>query len=257
MKYCFGTVCWGGYLERYVDIFVNNYITIFRRLMSIGVNYEDVVEPRIVYVSEDDTPGPVTKNAMLKLEKITGKKLILICDEHKYTQDTIMYSTRNRLRLEVRKAYPTEEKVYFYFPIDDNIRPETATELYKLAHETEPTACMFKFMVEEGGIKYTAGTRPLCSWKDIHPSDWGGYCAYNILNEESCPLYPEIAIPNIAFYAELYRAGYKQYQSKDTCIDHLRHRDSHHFKVKDTTMSKKVSNFLMQQRKDLEEKGYK
>lgn len=173
MKYCFGTVCWGGYLERYVDIFVNNYITIFRRLMSLGVNYEDIAEPRIVYVAEDDTPNSNTKDAMLKLEKITGKKLILVCDKHKYTKDTIMYSTRNRLRLEVRNAYPNEAKVYFYFPIDDNVRPEAVTELYKLAHTVTPTACMFKFMVEEGDITYSASTRPICSWKDIQPKDWG------------------------------------------------------------------------------------
>jgi hypothetical protein len=246
-----------GYLEKYIDIFVNNYITIFRRLTSVGVNYEDIAEPRIVYVAENDTPGSVTENAILKLEKITGKKLVLICDKHKYTSDTVMYSTRNRLRLEIKKAYPTEKKVYFYFPIDDNIRPEIATELYKLAHETEPTACMFKFMVVEGAIKYSAGTRPICSWRDIHPGDWGGYCAYNILDEEKCPLYPKIAIPNIAFYTELYKAGYKQYPSKEICIDHLRHRDSHHFKTKDTTMTENVRKFLLEQIEDLKEKGYK
>ena len=257
MKYCFGTVCWGGYLERYIDIFINNYITMFRRLISIGINYEDIAEPRVVYVIGDDAPGPVTENAKIKLEKITGKKLILICDKHKYTQDTIMYSTRNRLRLETKKAYPTEKKVFFYFPIDDNIRPEIATELYKLSQEKEPTACMFKFMVVEDNTKYSAGTRPICSYKDIHPGDWGGYCAYNILNEDKCPLYPKIAIPNVAFYAELYRAGYKQHQSKETCIDHLRHKDSHHYKVRDTKMSETVKKYLLQQREDLYEKGYK
>lgn len=257
MKYCFGTVCWGGYLERYVDIFINNYITIFRKLMTIGVNYDDIAEPRIVYVNKDDTPGLATENAIKKLETITGKELTLICDKHKYTQDSIMYSTRNRLRLEFKKAYPTDKKVYFYFPIDDNVRSEAVTELYKLAHTNEPTACMFKFMVQEGAIKYSAGTRPICSYKDIHPGDWGGYCAYNILDEDTCPLYPKIAIPNIAFYTELYRAGYKQYQSKEVCVDHLRHHDSHHFKTKDTKMTEKVRDFLMAQRKELSEKGYK
>lgn len=257
MKYCFGTVCWGGYLERFVDIFVNNYITIFRKLMSIGVNYEDVAEPTIVYVSEKDSPGPITENATKTLMKITGKKLRLICDKHKYSSYTIMYSTRNKLRLEFKKSFPNEPKVYFYFPIDDNIRPETVDELYRLAHKNEPTACMFKFCVVEGAIKYSAGTRPICSWQDIHPGDWGGYCAYNILDEESCPLYPKIAIPNIAFYAELYRAGYTQYQSKEICIDHLRHTDSHHFRVKDTEMTETVKNFLLEQKEDLKEKGYK
>ena len=257
MKYCFGTVCWGGYLERYVDIFVNNYITIFRRLMSVGVNWEDMANPIIVYVTAEDTPNEITKNAMKKLEKITGKKLILIPDKHKYSQDTIMYSTRNRLRLEFRKVYPIEQKVYFYFPIDDSVRPEVAAELYKLSHETSPTACMFKFCVVEGVAKYSAGTRPINSYKDIHPEDWGGYCAYNILDEESCPLYPKIAIPNIAFYTELYKAGYKQYPSKEVCVEHLRHRDSHHFKVKNTKMTETVKNYLLTQKKELIEKGYK
>lgn len=246
-----------GYLERYVDIFVDNYITIFRRLMAIGVNYEDVVEPRIVYVNENDTPGSVTENATKKLEKITGKKLILICDKHKYTENTIMYSTRNKLRAEFKKAYPTDEKVYFYFPIDDNVRPEAVTELYKLSRKTTPTACMFKFMVSENNGKYAASTRPIKSYKDIHSGDWGGYCAYTILDEETCPLYPKIAIPNVAFYAELYRAGYEQYQSKEICIDHLRHTDSHHFKTKNQKMSEKIKNYLIKQRKDLYEKGYK
>ena len=34
MKFCFGTVCWNGYLERYVDIFINKYTTIYRKLIS-------------------------------------------------------------------------------------------------------------------------------------------------------------------------------------------------------------------------------
>ena len=84
-----------------------------------------------------------------------------------------------------------------------------------------------------------------------------GYCAYTIFDEDNCPLYPEIAIPNVAFYAELYRAGYKQYESEKICVDHLRHSDSHHFKYKDTEMSTKVKDFLLAQRVDLYEKGYK
>lgn len=257
MKYCFGTVCWGGYLERYVDIFINNYITIYRRLISLGINDEDIMEPKIVYVNTDDTPGPMTENATVKLQKATGKKLILICDKHKYTSDTIMYSTRNKLRLEFKKSHPNEKKVFLYFPIDDSVRPEIVTELIKLSNATEPTACMFKFFVKEGNIRYSAGTRPITSYKDIHPGDWGGYCAYNIINENTCPLYPKISIPNIAFYAELFRAGYTQYQSKEVCIDHLRHNDSHHFRTKDSTMTKKVKEYLLSQRKDLYEKGFK
>ena len=257
MKYCFGTVCWGGYLERYIDIFVNNYITIYRKLISLGVNYEDVIEPKIVYINKDDTPDVMTANAILKLKKVTGKDLTLICDKHNYTQDTIMYSTRNRLRTEFKKVSPKDEKVFFYFPIDDNVRDNVVIELVKLGQIKEPTACMFKFCVDEGTIRYTAGTRPITSYKDIHATDWGGYCAYNILDEDKCPLYPKIAIPNVAFYAELYRAGYRQYESKEICIDHLRHKDSHHFKVKNTNMSDKVTKFLIAQRKDLYEKGYK
>lgn len=52
MKFCFGTVCWGGYLERYVDIFVNNYITLFRKLINSGVSYDNILEPRIVHNNE-------------------------------------------------------------------------------------------------------------------------------------------------------------------------------------------------------------
>ena len=255
MKFCFGTVCWGGYLERYIDIFVNNYITLFRKLIALGINYEDIPDPRVIYT--DDTPGPVAERVIEKLKIITGKKLVLICDKHKYKTETIMYSTRNRLRMEYRKAFPADKKVFFYFPIDDNIRPDIAIELIKLSKESTNAACMFKFLVDEGVTKYTAGTRPITSYNDIHPGDWGGYCAYNILNEDECPLYPEIAIPNIAFYVELYKAGYKEYQSEKICIDHLRHKDSHHYKYKDTTMSKEVKDFLMKQRVDLYEGGYK
>lgn len=255
MIFCFGTVCWGGYLERYVDMFVNNYITLFRKLINSGVNYADIAEPKIIY--NDDTPGPKTECMIEKLKLITGKKLILVCDKHKYTDSTIMYSTRNRLRNEFRKTYPSAKKVFFYFPIDDNIRQGITAELMKLSRSNEPTACLFKFLVNEGIEKYTAATRPICSWKDIHPGDWGGYCAYNILDEDTCPLYPEIDIPNVAFYAELYRAGYKEYQSKETCIDHLRHTDSHHYKYKNTEMSNRIKDYLAKQRIELYEGGYK
>ena len=255
VKFCFGTVCWGGYLERYIDIFVNNYITLFRKLISLGVNYNDIPDPRVVY--NNDAPGAAVGNAAQKLALATGKDLVLICDRHKYTTEQVMYSTRNRLRAEYRKAFPLDRKVFWYFPIDDNIRSESVIELMKLSKSTEPMACMFKFLVDEGTTNYTAATRPICSYKDIHPSDWGGYCAYNILDEDKCPLYPEIAIPNVAFYAELYKAGYKEYQSKEIGVDHLRHKDSHHFKYKDTTMSKEVKDFLMKQRIELYEGGYK
>lgn len=255
MKYCFGTVCWGGYLERYIDIFVTNYITLFKGLIELGVNYVDIADPKVVY--NGDTPGAISENAIKKLAMTTGKKLQLICDKHKYTTDTIMYSTRNRLRNEFKKTYPSEKKVFFYFPIDDNIRSIITYELVKLARVKKPMACMFKFLVAESSISYVASTRPICSYKDIHPGDWGGYCAYNILDEDTCPLYPKIAIPNVAFYAELYQAGYEQYGSKDVCVDHLRHPDSHHFKYKDTTMSTKVKDYLMQKRVELCKGGYK
>lgn len=255
MKFCFGTVCWNGYLERYVNIFVNNYITIYRKLTSLGINYVDIANPKIVY--NNDNPNIAVENAIKKLEIVTGKKLQLIHDKHKYTNETIMYSTRNRLRNEFKKTYPTDKKVFFYFPIDDSIRPEAVLELIRLGRASEPSACMFRFFVSEGVKHFTAATRPITSYKDIHPGDWGGYCAYNILNEDECPLYPEIAIPNVAFYSELYKAGYKQYGSKEICIDHLRHPDSHHFKYKDTEMSNKVKEYLMNQRLKLQKEGYK
>lgn len=255
MIFCFGTVCWGGYLERYVDLFVDNYCTIYRKLINYGINHIDIVDPKIVY--NDDTPGTACKMAMQKLAVVTGKKLQLVCDKHKYTPETIMYSTRNRLRNEFKKSYPTDDKVYFYFPVDDSIRTEAVYELMKLRDAKVPTACMFKFYVNQGGNDFTATTRPICSYKDIHPEDWGGYCAYNILDEDKCPLYPEIAIPNVAFYAELYEAGYKEYESEKICIDHLRHEDSHHFRYKDSKMSQDVRDYLMAKRIDLYEKGYK
>lgn len=257
MIFCFGTVCWNGYLEKYIDIFVNNYITIYRKLIGLGVNHANIVDPKVCYSYYGDMPGPATENATKKLEIATGKKLQLICDRHKYTTETIMYSTRNRLRNEFKKSYPTDKKVFFYFPIDDSVRPDVAYELIKLARAKEPTACMFRFFVSEGAKKFTAATRPITTYKDIHPSDWGGYCAYNILDEEKCPLYPEIAIPNVAFYAELYKAGYKQYGSKEICVDHLRHPDSHHFKYKDSAMSERVREYLMEQRQELFKGGYK
>lgn len=255
MIFCFGTVSWNGYLERYVDIFVNNYITIFRKLINLGINYNDIVPPKICYNNE--APGPAVENAMKKIELVTGKPLQVIHDKHTFTTETIMYSMRNRLRTEFKKDYPTESKVFFYFPIDDSVRPEVTLELVKLSKATVPSACMFKFFVSEGIKKFTAATRPINSYQDIHPGDWGGYCAYNILDEEKCPLYPEIAIPNVAFYTELHKAGYKEYASKNICIDHLRHPDSHHFKYKDTTMSSMVREYLMKQRAELQEKERK
>lgn len=255
MKFCFGTVCWNGYLERYIDIFVNNYITIYRKLISLGINYEDIAEPKVIY--NNDVPDIKVENAIKKLTIVTGKKLILICDKHKYSNDKIMYSTRNRLRNEFKKTYPKEKKVFFYFPIDDSVRPEAVLELIRLSRATEPTACMFRFFVSESAKNFTAATRPITSYKDVHPGDWGGYCAYTIFDEEKCPLYPEIAIPNVAFYTELYKAGYKQYSSKEICIDHLRHPDSHHFKYKNTEMSDKVRKYLLEQRLILQKEGYK
>lgn len=255
MLFCFGTVCWNDYLERYIDIFVNNYITIYRKLTNLGINYVDIVDPIVCY--NGDNPGSMVENATKKLELVTGKKLILVNDKHKYTTETIMYSMRNRLRNEFKKLYPNNEKVFFYFPIDDSVRPEIAIELIKLGRAKVPSACMFKFFVSEGIKQFTAATRPITTYQDIHPSDWGGYCAYNILDEEECPLYPEIAIPNVAFYVELYKAGYKEYASKEICIDHLRHPDSHHFKYKDTTMSSKVREYLLLERASLQEKEHK
>lgn len=255
MKFCFGTVCWNGYLDRYIDIFVDNYITIYRKLVSLGINHEDIADPKVVY--NNDTPGEIVTKVSDKLKTATGKNLKLIWDKHEYTTEQIMYSTRNRLRNEFKKTYPTEEKVFFYFPIDDSVRPDIALELIKLSRIDKPTACMFRFFVSEGTKNFTAATRPITSYTDIHPGDWGGYCAYNILNENECPLYPEIAIPNVAFYTELYKAGYTQYSSKNICVDHLRHPDSHHFKYKDTEMSNKVRTYLMDQREKLQKEGYK
>ena len=72
MIFCFGTVSWNGYLERYVDIFVNNYITIYRKLISLGVNYANIANPKICYNYYGDMPGPVTENAAKKLEIVTN-----------------------------------------------------------------------------------------------------------------------------------------------------------------------------------------
>ena len=112
MKFCFGTVCWGGYLERYIDIFTNNYITLYRSLINLGVNFADIADPKVVY--NGDEPGLATENAIKKIEIVTGKKLQLVGDKRKYTTEKIMYSTRNRLRSEFKKSYPTEKKVFFY-----------------------------------------------------------------------------------------------------------------------------------------------
>lgn len=254
MKFCFGTVCWGGYLERYIDLFVNNYVLLFKGLTSLDVAYHDIADPIVVCCNEEI--GPAAENAIEKIKNSTGKTLKIINNKRAYGTYTVMYSTRNNLRKAFRKMYPTEQKVFFYFPIDDAIRSDVILELISLSRKEVPAACMFKFMVHDTPEKYMAGTRPITSYNDINPKDWGGYCAYNILDEDKCPLYPKIAIPNVAFYAELYRAGYKQYSSTKICIDHLRHSDSHHFKYKDTDMSDKVTEFLMKQKRELKEGGY-
>ena len=171
MKFCFGTVAWGGYLERYIDIFINNYITMYRKLIGLGINYSEIANPKIVYC--DDTPSIAVEYATQKLITATGKKLQLIHDRHKWSIEEIMYSTRNRLRQEFKKSYPNEKKVYFYFPIDDNIRPDIVIELLKLKNADNPMACTFKFFVNQGGNNFTAGTRPIRSYNDIHPEDWG------------------------------------------------------------------------------------
>lgn len=253
MKFCFGTVSWSGYLERYIDIFVDNYIRIFKELIRVGVNYVDIADPVIVYAN--DVEGFTTEEQVQKLHEVTGKRLILVNDKRRFTQDTIMYSTRNRLRNEVKKLYPEDKKVFWYFPIDDYVKQEEATnELLKLSKSEQNAACMFKFYVNQGNNNFNAGTTPITSYKDIHPGDWGGYCAYTILDEDECPLYPEIAIPNVAFYVALYEAGYKEYASEKVCVEHLRHLDSHHFKVKDKPMSQNVSDYLLKKRAELAKK---
>lgn len=253
MKYCFGTVSWSGYLERYIDIFVDNYIRLFKELIRVGINYVDIADPVVVYAN--DIEGFTTEEQVQRLYNVTGKKLVLVNDKHKYNQENIMYSTRNRLRTKVGSMYPDEKKVFWYFPIDDAIKQEEAVkELVKLGKSNKKSACMFKFYVNQGGNNFFAGTTPINSYKDIHPGDWGGYCAYTILKEEDCPLYPEIAIPNVAFYVALYEAGYKQYASEKVCVEHLRHLDSHHFKTKDKPMSQKVSDYLLKKRAELAKK---
>ena len=222
----------------------------FKEMIRVGVNYCDIANPTIVYAS--DVEGFNTEDALKRLTDATGKKLILVNDEHKYTQNDIMYSTRNRLRSEVRKQYPDDQKVFWYFPIDDSIRAQEAVaELIKLSKVTENSACMFRFHVSQCNNNFSAATHPICSPNDIRHGDWGGYCAYTILNEDECPLYPEIAIPNVAFYVALYEAGYKEYSSDKICVEHLRHSDSHHFRVKDTTMSKTVASYLAEKKKEL------
>lgn len=253
MKYCFGTVSWNNYLERYINIFVDNYIMLYRKLIHLGINHCDIANPKIICVNDKIT----SNKEITRLNDATGKKLILVLDKHNYSTDTIMYSTRNRLRTEFKKTYPNEKKVFFYFPIDDRIRGDAVYELINLSKSIEPMACMFKFFVIQNNNNFSAGTRPIRSYLDIHPTDWGGYCAYNILDEDKCPLYPKVAIPNVAFYADLYEAGYKQYASKAICIDHLRHSDSHHYKYKNTEMSHTVRTYLLNKRLELQKKGYK
>ena len=82
MKYCFGSVSWSGYLERYVDIFVDNYIRLFKELIRVGVNYIDIADPVIVYAN--DIEGFTTEEQVQKLYDVTGKKLVLVNDKHKY-----------------------------------------------------------------------------------------------------------------------------------------------------------------------------
>ena len=253
MKYCFGSVSWSGYLERYIDLFVDNYIRLFKELIRVGVNYTDIADPVIVYAN--DIEGFSTETEVQRLYDVTGKKLVLVNDKSKYSQDNIMYSTRNRLRTKFRTMYPDDQKIFWYFPIDDKIKEEPAVyELVKLSGVKENAACMFKFYVNQGANNFTAGTTPITSYVDIHTNDWGGYCAYTILDEDKCPLYPEIAIPNVAFYIALYEAGYKQYASEKICVEHLRHLDSHHFKTKDTQMSEKVKEYLVKKRTELAKK---
>ena len=85
MIFCFGTVCWNGYLEKYIDIFVNNYITIYRKLIGQGVNHANIIDPKVCYSCYGDMPGPHKENAIKKLEIAIGKKLKLICYRNKYT----------------------------------------------------------------------------------------------------------------------------------------------------------------------------
>ena len=254
MKYCFGSVCWNNYLERYVNTFVNNYITIYKKLLSLGIKKEDIAEPIICYKNEDVTP--LVDAAVKRLQDVTLKKLHLIhIFQEEYSTQTIMYSMRNKLRENFKKVYPTEQKVFFYFPMDDKVLPEIGEELFKLGQKKTPSVCMFQFMVKEGQNTSWEETVPIRSSKDIDPMHWGGYCAYNILDEGKCPLYPKIAVPNVAFYIELYKAGYDEYMSQDLCVVHLRHLDSHHFKYKDSEMTKKVKEYILNQKEELEKKG--
>lgn len=256
IKYCFGSVCWGGYLERYINIFAQNYIKLFRSLISQEVNYDEIANPIVVY--NGDIPDIASEFAINTIKKETGKDLLLIEDKNKYNNTTIMYSIRNTLRKEFKKLCPYE-KVYFYFPMDDRLRgKEISNELIKLAKSKNLNACLFKFLVKEDNTEYEAKTIPINSYTDINPSSWGGYCAYKINDDNNCPLYPKIAIPNVAFYIELYKSGYREYSSEAVCIEHLRHKDSHHYKYKDEEITRKTKEYLLKQKENLkikEERG--
>ena len=249
IKYCFGSVCWGGYLERYINIFAQNYIKLYRSLIYQEISYDKIANPIVVY--NEDTPDIASQFAINIIKKETGKDLILIEDKHKYNNRNIMYSTRNTLRKEFKNTYPGE-KVYFYFPMDDRLKSdEISKELIKLAKSKVLSACLFKFLVKEDNKEYIAQTIPINSYLDIKPDSWGGYCAYKIIDDDKCPLYPKMPIPNVAFYVELYKKGYIEYSSNKVCIEHLRHKDSHHFKYKDDEITKETKEYLLKQQKEL------
>lgn len=255
IKYCFGSVSWDGYLERYINIFAQNFIKLYRSLIAQNVNYEEIANPIVVY--NGDKPDIASEFAINVVKKETGKELILIQDKHKYNNSNIMYSMRNTLRKEFKKACP-DEKVYFYFPMDDRIKgEETAKELIKLSKEEKPSACLFKFLVKEQENQYFAETKPIKSYQDINPDNWGGYCAYKIVNDEECPLYPRIPVPNVAFYIELFKKGYIEYSSSTTCVEHLRHKDSHHFKFKNEKITQETKDYLLKQKEELMKKERK
>jgi mRNA degradation ribonuclease J1/J2 len=113
MKFCLGSVCWGGYLERYINMFANNYIRLFRELISYGVNYTDIADPKVSCSGE--VIGEAVEQAVQKIKIATNKKLEIVQNKKTYTEQTIMYSTRNNLRLAFKKEFPNEPKVFFIF----------------------------------------------------------------------------------------------------------------------------------------------